>query len=196
MLKIKNSKLFLLITILLTLCLQACLPAVLVAGVAAGGIIVYDNRSSHAIVSDRTITYKAQANLDSDAELRSKAHVIATSFNESVLITGQAPTPELRDSALSLVQKVPNVKHIYNEVTVEEPLAANARSRDVWITTKVKAALLAQKGLHSTQIKIVTEKGTVYLLGLVTNGQGQLAAEVTKNVNSVQKVVKAFEYLE
>ncbi|OGT07346.1 MAG: hypothetical protein A2X78_03910 [Gammaproteobacteria bacterium GWE2_37_16] len=196
MLKIKVSKLFLLATILMALGLQACIPVVLVAGVAASGMIVYDNRSSQAIISDRTITYKAQSNLDSDTELRSKAHTIATSFNESVLITGQAPTQELRDLALSLVQKVPNIKHIYNEVTVEEPLNANARSHDMWITTKVKAALLAQKGLHSTQIKIVTENGTVYLLGLVTNGQGQLAAEVTKRVSSVQKVVKAFEYLE
>lgn len=190
-----HNKISFLSTILLVFCLQACVPIVVGAGVLVGGVIVYDNRSTQAMIADKQIMSVAQSKLDNNDAIRNKAHIIVTSFNQSVLLTGQAPTAELRDAAVEIVQQTPKIKRVFNEITIEAPTDPSARSHDAWITTKVKTALLAQKGLHSTQIKLVTEKGVVYLLGLVTNSQGDLAAEVAKKIDGVGKVVKAFEYI-
>lgn len=180
---------------LLATTLTACVPAALVLGAAVGGAIIYDNRSLKTIVSDKNITHQALVKIYNDSALRDKAHIVVTSFNRVVLIVGQAPTPELRAKAFELTQSIPNIRRIYNEVTVSAPTSEKRRIDDSWITTKVKSELLAKKGLHSTQMKVLTENGVVYLLGLVTTEQGDLAANVARRVNSVKKVVKLFEYL-
>jgi len=190
-----NKKIRYILVVLLALFLQACIPAALVAGTAAGGLIINDNRSVRTMNEDHEITFKAQSAINTNKSLKGQTHISVATFNHLVLMVGQAPTEELRNIAASLVEKVPNVKHIYNEITIGAPISIAARSHDSWITTKVETALVAQKGLHSTQIKIVTENSTVYLLGLVIPSQGNLAAEAASTVPGVVKVVKAFEYL-
>jgi osmotically-inducible protein OsmY len=183
------------LTLLGALLLQACVPAAFVAG-AAAGVVVYENRSMKTMVQDQNIIQEGIAKINSDQELRDKAHIVITAFNHVALVVGQAPTTAMRDRALSLVQDVHNVSRIYNEVTIGEPTGAGTRSNDAWITTKVKTALLTKSGLRSSQIKILTENGTVYMLGLVTKAQADLAVDAAKTVQGVQKVVKLFEYIQ
>ncbi|MGB6977353.1 MAG: BON domain-containing protein [Gammaproteobacteria bacterium] len=174
--------------------LSGCIPVVFVAGAAAGGAVIYDNRSAETILQDNSLAYKAQGQINSDPTLHQQTHIAVTAFNHIVLLVGQAPTADLRQQAYDLVTNLRNVKRIYNQITVETPTSISRRSEDTWITTKVKTKLLAEKGLHSSQIKVLTENGTVYLMGLVTRSQGSLAALVTSKVSGVQKVVTLFEY--
>ena len=179
---------------LLALTLQGCLPAVFVAG-AATGVVIYDHRNAKTMVEDREITFRVQNKLDSDQELRSKAHLSVTTFNHIALLVGQAPTEELRNRAEAIVKSNSKVKMLYNEVTIEKPISNMALANDSWITTKVKTILTTVSGLNSSTLKVVTENKVVYLMGLTTRAQAKLATEKTRTVAGVQKVVKLFEYL-
>ncbi|MCK4609161.1 MAG: BON domain-containing protein [Gammaproteobacteria bacterium] len=175
--------------------LSACVPTALVAGATAGGAVVYDNRSMGTMWQDNNTSYQAQILINNDKELKDKANISVAVFDHVVLLVGQAPTKELRDHAQTLIKTVPNIKRICNQITIGQPISASATSNDAWITTKVKSAMLGKKGLSSTQLKVVTEAGVVYLMGLTTPSQGKLAAEVARKVDGVKKVVKVFEYV-
>lgn len=173
-----------------------CIPVALVAGGATvGGAVVYDKRSTKTIAQDRDTASRALRTLYDDPELREQTHITVATFNQIVLMAGQAPTAELRDRAYQLVASTsPRAKRIYNEITVEPPISKTAAANDTWLTTKIKTAMLAEKGLSSSQIKVVTENKSVYLMGLVTRKQADLAAEVASQVSGVERVVKIFEY--
>jgi len=110
-------------------------------------------------------------------------------------MVGQVETSELREYAYQLIDKnIKGLRRLTNEVTVAGSSSLIQRSNDAWITTKVKAAMLTKKSLHSTEIKVVTESSVVYLLGLVSRRQAVLATEAARCVPGVLKVVKVFEY--
>lgn len=179
---------------LLVASLQACIPAVIVAGAAAGGAVVYEKRDVKTVVNDRDISFKIQGKINNDVELSKNAYISVVTFNGVVLLVGQAKDERLRDRVLEFVNQVPNVKKVYNEITIGKPIPFSEHSYDSWLTTKVKGVLVSESGLNTTQMKIVTENKIVYLFGLVTQKQGQLAADVVKNIPEVDKVVKVFEY--
>jgi len=183
-----------LLIIALSLCLEACIPAALVVGATAGGAIIYDQRNVSTMLDDKDIAYRAQGRLNQDTELQKTAHLSIATFNHNVLLVGQAPTNELKSRAEDIVRTVPKVNRIFNEITVENPSSMIASTNDTWLTTKVKSVLLAEKGLNSTQIKIVTENGVVYMMGLLTRSQADLATNCVQKVAGVQKIVKLFEY--
>lgn len=185
----------LLLILFTMLTLQGCVGAAFVAGAATGGIVVNDRRSVTVIVDDQNIKQQATIALNANREIASECHIVVASFNRVVLLAGQAPTPELRQEIVRIVQGVAKVKRIYNEISVRGPTANMTRSSDAWVTSKVKGEMLLTKGLHSAQIKVVTENGSVYLMGLVTPKQGRLAAASARRVNGVQRVIKLFEYL-
>jgi osmotically-inducible protein OsmY len=176
------------------LMLQGCIPAAFVAGTAAG-VVIFDHRSTQTIVEDRDITFKIQHKFDTDQELHNKAHLAVTSFNHIVLLLGQASSAELRSKAEAIAKSNDKVKMIYNEITVEDSISNMASANDSWITTKVKTLLAATPGLSSANLKVVTENKVVYLLGLTSRTQAKIAADKTRTVAGVQKVVKLFEYL-
>ncbi|HVV67807.1 MAG TPA: BON domain-containing protein [Gammaproteobacteria bacterium] len=180
--------------VLMSLSLSGCIPAAFVAGASATGAIVYDKRSLSTMVEDRDMSNAALKAISRDPQLKDQAHITIASFNHVMLLAGQAPTDALRDRAYQIASAAPNVKRIYNQVTVEEPLSKAAQAKDTWITTKVKSAILAQKGLNSSQIKVVTENKVVYLMGILTPKQADIAADVASKVAGVEKVVKIFEY--
>ncbi len=191
-----NNNMFkkvLFIFILATL-LSGCIPAAFIAGATAGGALIYDHRNLSTIVADRNITYRAAKAIASDPALAENAHISVATLNGIVLIIGQAPTDALREQAQNLVEQVPNIRRIYDRVTIEKPTSAFIRSKDAWITTKTKSMMLAAKGLHSSQVKVITENGVIYLMGLVSRPQSDLAANVARRVSGVKKVVKLFEY--
>jgi len=183
----------------LTLLLQGCVPVIVAAGIggaaAAGGTVIYDQRSTKTVLDDRFLANSAQAKIDWDQELSSKAHISVVVFNYRVLLVGQAPTAALRDRALNLVNSVPNIKFIQNEVVVTYPTPPATRVSDTWLTTKIKSALLLDKELCRLQIKIVTEDGVVYMMGIVNRQKGDLAAKKAGQVEEVKKVIKLFEYV-
>ena len=185
------KKLFIVLMILSIL--PGCIPVAFVAGATAGGAIVYDKRNLKTMMHDREIANRAQAKINNSAALRN-AHVSVASFNRIVLIIGQTPTPRQRALAYELVSSVPGIKRIYNRLTMAAPSSSLARANDAWITSKVKTMMLAKSGLHSTQIKVITENGVVYLMGVVGRKQAQLATNVARRVDGVQEVVKVFEY--
>jgi osmotically-inducible protein OsmY len=176
------------------LCLTSCLPAVFIAGATAGGVVVAERRTFDTIVKDKKIAYDALIQLNSEPDLKDNAHISVATFNHVVLLVGEAPSLELRRRAYELVKVVPNIKRINNEIQVCPPLTEKERSLDTWVTTKVKAAMLAEKGLNSTQIKVITEDGAVYLMGLVTHQQAGIAINVARQVTGVTKVVTLFEF--
>lgn len=188
---------------LLTLVMVAALASPLtgcvgafVAGGAAGASVASDRRTAGAILDDQTIEIKALEAIYDDSELYKSTHVSVTSFNKVVLLTGEAPTAELRSRAEAKVAALPNVRHIYNEIAIAEPSSLGSRSQDALITTKVKSAMLAADPNIAFHVKVVTERRTVYLMGLVYRAEGDTAADVASRVGGVQTVVKLFEYLD
>jgi osmotically-inducible protein OsmY len=179
--------------------LTACVPAVFVAGAAAGavaGVVVNDNRQASAMVDDQNITARADLLISQDKDLKFRSNLTLTTFNHIVLLLGQTPKEEYRDRVVKIIQGIPKVKRIYNEIKIAQPTSISSRPKDAWITTKAKASLLAEKGLHSSQIKVVTESREVYLMGLVTHTQADLAALVVSKIKGVARVIKLFEYVE
>ncbi len=184
------------IIILLCACipLSGCVASAIVVGATAGGAIVYDKRTFKIMNEDRHGTEIAQTLIDHSKILKGRSHISVASFNHIMLMVGQAQTPEIRDYAYKLVSNVKHIQRIYNEVQVAGSSSLIQRMNDTWLTTKEKTAMLAAKGLNSTQIKVVTESSTVYLMGLVSQEQGVLAANVARRVPGVKKVVKVFQY--
>ncbi len=173
--------------------LSACVPAVFVAGATAGGALVYDQRDAKTQLRDRDIAQIAHNRLSSARSLKG-AHIEVAVYNGVVLLVGQVTAPEQRDQAYQLVSSIPPVSRVYNEVTVSDTTNFFDKANDDYTTTKVKTALLAEKGLKSTDIKVVTESGVVYLMGLVTPAEGEKAASVASRIKGVTKVVKVFQY--
>lgn len=179
--------------ILIALSLQGCF---FVAGAAAGAAavaVVYDHRKLEKILMDNKITNTAADKINADPNFK-KSHIEISCFNQVVLLTGQTPTPELRQEAEEIVHAVPNVTRIYNQITIKAPTSPMIRASDSWITTKIKTQLLATKGMQSGTIKVVTENGTVYLMGMVSKEQADIAATIASQVTGVQRVMKIFQY--
>ena len=186
------KKIRLILSSLIMVCLSACV-AVMVAG-AAAGLIVYDQRSALTIERDLRIFHVAQKALVQDPRFRD-SRVVIVSYNQVVLLAGQTTTASLRVQAEQVVQKIPRVRHVYDEMTVASPISVKQQSKDLWITSEVRSLLLTKKGLDSGSIKILTEDGVVYLMGIVSRQQANLAVEVARQIKGVQKVVKVFQYL-
>jgi len=175
--------------------LSACVPVLLVAaGATLGGAVVYDKRSVTTMAEDRDAASRLLKQISEEPELKSQTHIIISTFNHVLLLAGQATTEEQRNRVYQMASSVPHLKRIYNEITIEPPTSGSVQAEDSWITTKVKSKMLAEKGLSSTEIKVVTENSVVYLMGLVTHKQADLAATVASSVSGVSKVVRIFEY--
>lgn len=191
-----KAKFFLLSFLMASAMILPGCPAIAV-GAAAGAAataIVYDHRSINAIMQDNNIGNQVFVLIYKDADIKDNCHIVVTAFRGSVLLAGQAPTEELQERAVTIAKGVPGVKRIYNEITIGAPTSMSVQSTDSWITSKVKAQLLATKGLSSAHFKVLTENGTVFLIGEVSRDQSELAVNATRHVEGVQKVVKIFDY--
>lgn len=175
------------------LVLSGC-AGVLVGGAATTAVVANDPRTAGTVVEDQAIEVKARGVIKSDAELDEQAHISVTSYNQVVLLTGQAPTEALRARAVELVSTVEKVRHIHNEIEIAAPGSMMSRTSDGVLTTKVKTRLFTQDDLNATRIKVVSEAGTVYLMGLVSESEGDLAADIASTTGGVKRVVKLFEH--
>lgn len=179
----------------LVLVLQGCAAAV-VAGAATGAAVAHDRRTMGSIVDDEAVELKASAAILSDNQLKGQAHINITSMNGIVLLSGEAASTEARDRALSQVRPIPSIRRIHNEIRIAPPSSFGSRSLDTWYTTKVKSRLLFTKDLDASRVKVVTENATVYLMGLVTQREGEIAAGSAAQVGGIGGVVKLFEYID
>ena len=130
-----------------------------------------------------------------DPDLES-SHLVVTSYNGSVLLIGQVPTEELRLKAQSITQGIAKVRQVHNEINVGGPTSHVARSNDRWLTTKVKTRLIGAEDVPGRKMKVQTENGVVYLIGLLTRAEADAAVRVTSEVFGVQKIVRIFDYLD
>lgn len=170
-----------LIFLLLASLLTGCAVAV-VAG--AAGMAEKDARIFHIVHST----------IIPDPRFRS-SRIVVSSFNEVVLLAGQTPTASLRTVAERVAQQTPNVRRVYNEITIDYPISLAQQSKDAWITSHVRSNLLTEKGLESGTLRVITENGIVYLMGISTPEQANLAVDVARHVKGVRKVVKVFQYI-
>lgn len=177
-----------------TLLLSGCVPAALVVGATAGGAVVYDNRPLKQMNKDHRANQIAKYRLEHDAGIEKKCHISVATYYGIMILVGQAPTPELKQRAYQLVKNIPNVNRFYNEITVSDPTSLGQRADDAWITSKIRSKMLIQSGLRSTDIKVLTENGVVYMMGRVSHKQANIAANLARRVGGVRKVVKVFEY--
>ena len=167
--------------------LQGCAGAI-VGGAAAGASMAHDRRSVGTFVDDEIIELKATEMLLSDKEL----------FDNIILLSGEAPSDALRSKAFSMVAAIPIVRKVHNELVLAAPSSLLTRSSDTWITTKAKINLLNIKhieGFDPTRVKVVSENGTVFLMGIITRNEADAVVEASRTVKGVQRVVKLFEYL-
>ncbi len=171
--------------------------AALVATTAVVGTdMVTDRRSAGIYIEDQNIELKAKSSLSADKELNDLAQISATSFNRLVLLTGQAPNAELKRRATNIVRTIDNVKTVHNEIKVRAPDSFLSSTSDAWITTKAKSLLLAEKDFDSNHVKVVTENGDLFLMGLVTRAEAKKAIAVVRKIDGVETVVEVFEYID
>lgn len=169
------------------------------AGIVTGAAVAHDRRTAGTVVEDQAIELKAYDALNQDRELAERGHINVTSYNNIVLLSGEVPTPELRKRAGEIVSRIEKVRHVHNELADAPPSSLASRSTDTWITTKVKTSLLQVDGIRDfdpTRVKVVTERGIVYLLGLLHPREADAVTRTVRRVNGVQKVVKLFEYID
>ena len=172
--------------------LQACVPLVVGAGVGAGVMMADDRRTNATILEDQTIEVKTKNRIEE--KYPERLHFNVTSYNRWVLLTGQAPTEEIRLDLTAIALEVPSVRNVQNEVTVSGNASFTSRSSDTLTTSSVKGRLTQNKEVGANHVKVVTENGTVYLLGLVTRAEAESAAQTAATTSGVQRVVKVFEY--
>lgn len=173
--------------------LAGCAP-LLLGGAAVGGALMYkDRRTTGTQLEDEGIEIKAAARLRE--RLGDKAHLNVTSYNRIALVTGEVASDADRAMVDEVVTKVENVRSVVNESTVMGISSMTARSNDLIITSRVKAALIDANDLPVTAVKVVTERGVVYLLGRVTEREATRATELSRGVSGVAKVVKVFEII-
>ncbi|MFZ3185696.1 MAG: phospholipid-binding protein [Pseudomonadales bacterium RIFCSPLOWO2_12_59_9] len=160
---------------------------------------IEDDRGTRTIGStldDSLIETKVAVNVNkANPSLDKDSHIIVVSFNGIVLLAGQTPTAALKAQAGQAAQATQRVKKVNNELQIMQPSSLLARNNDTWLTTKIKTQMLADSTIPGSRVKIVTENGIVYMLGLVTRQEANLTTNLVQGVDGVQKIVKLFEYI-
>jgi len=180
---------------LIPLLLSGCAVAV-VGAAGTTATVAHDRRTTGTFIEDQSIELKAVKSFFSDKEINDSSHINVTSYNTVVLITGETPGEDIRQRIVNVVRNIPKVTHVYDELTIAAPSSWTSRGSDSLITSKVKTKLLLLKNLDGTRVKVVTEKGVVYLMGILTRAESDDATRETQQTGGVQKVVKLFQYVD
>jgi osmotically-inducible protein OsmY len=192
--KFASKKLLGLILVSVTLgaSLSACFP-VIVGGAVVGTLVATDRRTAGAQLEDEGIELRSASRVRDN--LSERVHVNINSYNRRVLLTGEVPSQQDMQLVEQIVSRVDNVQSVVNELAVLGNASLTQRSSDTLITGRVKAALLDARELYVNAFKVVTERGTVYLMGRVTQREAERATEIARATPGVQKVVRVFEIL-
>lgn len=178
---------------LLLIMLPGC--AAVVAGTAATGVMVaQDRRTTGTIVEDKSIQLKALQIVKDTEKENPNVHVEVISYNNRVLLVGEAPNRKVRADIEDEVRSIDKVRQVHNEIMIAPPTSMKTRSNDSWITTKIKSEMAVTKDLNPTRVKVTTENGVVYLMGIVTPLEEEITVDIARHIKGVRKVVKIFEY--
>lgn len=172
------------------LCLAACMNIA-----TSGAQAIYNHHSIQKSVNDQLITFHAYQQLKHKADIFKNSNISVSTYDSEVLLAGQVPSVWQKMRAEQLIKDVPDVGPIHNVIKVEGTTSTLTRVSDTWITAKVKSKLIASNDVDATLVKVVTENGTVYLMGTLKPEQAEAATELASNTDGVQSVVKVFSYI-
>ena len=174
--------------------LAGCAPLLVAGAVGGTALVATDRRSVGAQADDEAIELKISNAINT--QYGESVHAIVTSYNGIVLLSGEVPTQEIWASIGNLAKTTPKVRTVHNELAVGPNADLNVRSNDTFITSKVKTRFVeANKEFSATHVKVVTQRGIVYLMGIVTRGEGAAAARIASTTSGVVRVVTLFEYI-
>jgi|SRR4051812_6473089 osmotically-inducible protein OsmY len=174
--------------------LQSCVPLVVGAGVGAGVMMAEDRRTNATLLEDQAIELRTGNRINE--KYKDQGNISVTSFNRYVLLTGQVQTEEIKQDLSLVTLEVPNVRNVQNELVVSGVSSTGSRASDTLLTTEVKGRLAQNKDVGATHVKVVSENGTVFLMGLVTRAEAEAASQTAATTSGAQRVVKVFEYLD
>lgn len=172
--------------------LSGCIGAAAV-GAGAGVLMLTDRRISETYIADEGIEIRAANRIGE--KYGDKVHVNVTSYNRTLLLTGEVPDIETKEAIEKLASAVADVRRITNELNIAGPSSYAARSNDAYLTSKVKARFLDAARFSINHVKVVSETGAVYLMGLVTQAEADAAVEITRTTGGVQRVIRVFEII-
>ncbi len=161
--------------------------------------LLHERRTRDAIVIDKRIETEAYDELNADDELLNQCHFTVTAYNGAVLVTGETPNEELRKKIISIVQVIPDVKLIHNNLMIADPSDAGSRANDALITDTIRIALNQIRTIPDfdpSMVKIITENGVVYLMGLVHRDEGSVVINLTRLQPGVKQIITVFEYID
>ena len=174
------------------LALQGCIEALIVGGAASGVLVIADRRQPDVMASDERIEIQIGQRLGDQFKT---AHINTISYNKMVLLTGEVANAAAKAQAEKIAQSISEVRSVVNELQIGPASSFGNRGNDSFISGKVKAAFISHAKFQPNHVKVITEGGVVYLLGLVTRGEAETATEIARTVGGVQKVVRVFEYI-
>lgn len=178
-----------------TIFLQGCVAAVIGGGAVAAKVAT-DPRTTGTQIDDETLEFKVENAVEKDAQIKAEGRVNAVSYNGRVLLIGQVPNSDVKDTATALAKGVEGVNEVYNELTVSPKISFAQISKDSWLTTQVKSNMFVDGRVKATDVKVISENGEVFLLGNVTQSQANVAADIASKISGVKKVIKVFKYLD
>jgi osmotically-inducible protein OsmY len=173
--------------------LAGCVGAAVVGAGAAGALIYADRRQAETIMSDEGIAIRASSRISE--KFGDRVHININSYNRTVLLTGEVPDADAKAEIEKIAAAVPNVKAISNELQIGAPTSLQSRSNDSYLTSKVKARFIDANQFAANHVKVVTENGVVYLMGMVKQREAASAVEIARTTAGVLKVVRVFEVI-
>ena len=190
---LNKSTASLLSSLVMCLGLASCAAPLLFGGVIGGAMVASDRRTTGIQVEDETIEQRSATAMREN--FGSKEHINITSYNRQVLITGEVSNDTVRRQVESLVSRVENVRSVVNELVIGAASSTSDRASDVLLVAKVKASMVDTEDVFANVFKVVGERGTIYLMGRVTQRESQRATDVVRGVSGVKRVVRVFEYI-
>ena len=172
--------------------LAGCVGAAVV-GVGAGALVYTDRRQADTILTDESIEIRAASRISE--KFKDQVNINVTSYNRTVLLTGQVPNDAVKTEVETIAAGVANVKRLQNELIVGPVSSLSSRARDAYITSNVKARFIDSQQFSTNHVKVVTENGMVYLLGLITQREADAAVQVARTSAEVRKVIRVFEII-
>lgn len=171
--------------------MQGCAPLLVGAAATTGVIVATDRRTTGAQLDDTTMSTTLFYKINE--KYGDKVHISVTSYNGIVLLTGEVPDQEASEGVAQMAAKEDRVRAVQNELLIGPLSDLSSRANDSFITSKVKARFI-DSDFSPTHVKVVTERGIVYLMGLVKKEEGEQATEITRKTSGVKRVIRIFEY--
>jgi len=176
--------------------LSGCVATMVGAAAVTTIDVVHERRTVGAYIDDGSIELQIQQYLLRNKPVRQQSHLNPTSMNGVVLLTGEAQNPQIKNQVIAYIEQIDGVRQVVDETEIAGKTGLISRTNDGWLTAKVKTRLYAETGFDANRVKVVTEHGTVYLMGLVTQAEASRAVDVVRHIDGVVRVVKVFEYVD